>query len=99
MLDARAYLVRYVSVRVKTEHLRDVLQWHVDDVLHVLFDGSEVWQRITLVKPEARLEECVVEPDVGEGAQQPLVEVVCDATAVLNLPDERGDICMLDARD
>jgi hypothetical protein len=39
----------------------------------------------TIVEGEARPEELVCEPDIGDGAQQPFVEIICDSSPVLYL--------------
>ena len=70
---------------MQPEDLRNVLQRHVDDVVRVLLHRLVVWQRVALVELEARVQEGVGEPHVGEGAEEALVEVVGHAAAILDL--------------
>ena len=60
------------------------LDWQVGDELAVLLHRLAVRQGVAIVELEPGDEQLVVEPDVGERVQQPLVEVVCDPTTVLH---------------
>ena len=73
---------------MESKHLRDVLERHVDDVVNVLLDALVVGQGVALVELEVGGQEGVGEPDVGEGHQEPLVEVVRHAAAILDLDNQ-----------
>ncbi len=47
--------------------------------------SSKIMDLFTIVEGEARPEELVCEPDIGDGAQQAFVEIICDSPPVLHL--------------
>ena len=65
------------------------LDWQVGDELAVLLHRLAVRQGVAIVELEAGDEQLVVEPDVGERVQQPLVKVIRDSASVLNLTKDK----------
>ena len=82
---SRVDLVADVGVLVKSEHLRTVCERHVLYEVVVLLHIASLGHRVAVVELVGGQDEGLGEPDVGEGVQQPLVKVVCDPAAVLDL--------------
>ena len=82
---SRVDLVADVGVLVKSEHLRTVSERHVLYEVVVFLHIASLGHRVAVVELVGGQEEGLGEPDVGESVQQPLVKVVCDPAAVLDL--------------
>ena len=76
---------------MQSEQLRRVHIGQTADVLEVLRQGAARRHAVLLVEGEVGPHQPLGEPHVGEGDQEALVEVVGDATAVLNLAEHVAD--------
>lgn len=52
-----------------------------------MVDAGALGDAVALIEIEGGPEHVLAEPHLGEGVEEPLVVVVCDAAAVLNLSD------------